>query len=333
MNFATLPGRPGFPGMNPIKSTVTMAALGALSLAPLSAPASITRQVDKTFVVQPGGSLSVSTEDGDVRVTTGEESVVKITAVEKIRANSEAEADTLLQKLALDLTQNGNAVQAEAKYAGNRSWFPFGSRSPVVVSFVVTVPRDGNVKVRTNGGAITIGDIAGQVDAQSSGGDIRIGRVDGRVRAETGRSDIHLAQASGAVQLRTSGGNIEAGALDGPGDVFSRGGRINIGSSRGGLKAATEEGNLRVRLHGPLTGESALNTTSGKIDVAVEPKAGFALDAQTMSGVVLIGNLDVKVEHGGNGLSRLAGTVNAGGPLLKLHSSSGKIELRGVGAK
>ena len=56
--------------------------------------------------------------------------------------------------------------------------------------------------------------------------------------------------------------------------------------------------------------------------------AGFELDASTSGGDVRAEGLTITIAKGGVGKSRLAGSVNGGGPILKLRSSGGDISVR-----
>lgn len=287
-----------------------LVAAGLLAVLPLSVQAKIERRLEKTFSVQPGAVLKVETQGGDVRVKAGAGEQVRVTAVQKIRAKSEAEADELLQKLELSIEQQGSNVAASAKYAKKGPGFNFGSWPPVQVDFEVTVPAKFNVELKTVGGDIVVGDLTGTVSARTSGGDVKLGRIDGEVRAHTSGGDIKLAQATGVADLHTSGGDIEIGAI------------INA------LNAATSGGDVTAKFIGALKGDCVLSTSGGDVEAAVDAAAGFQLEASTSGGEVEVEGLTITIERGGIGKSRLHGKVNGGGPLLKLHTSGGDIELR-----
>jgi len=64
------------------------------------------------------------------------------------------------------------------------------------------------------------------------------------------------------------------------------------------------------------------------VHVGVDKMAAFRLDASTSGGDVDAAGLTITMEKGNRDRSRLAGTVNGGGPLLKLRSSGGGIVVR-----
>ena len=300
---------------------------GLLALAPFVAQARIERTVEKTFIVQTGGKLRLETQGGEIRVAPGADGVVKITAREKIRADTESEADEILKKLELEFEQTGNDVSATSKYERQSVGFHWGSWPPVQVDFIVTVPASFATDLSTSGGGITVGDLNAAVRARTSGGAIRLGKIGATVDAHTSGGSVSLDGATGEVKLGTSGGNITVGRVDGPANLSTSGGGIKIDSVVGELHASTSGGNIRAGISGPLKGDCILSTSGGSVKVAVDKAAAFHLDASTSGGSVDAGGLTITLEKSNRSRSRLAGAVNGGGPLLKLRSSGGGIDI------
>jgi hypothetical protein len=285
-------------------------AVGLMSASALVSHARIERTVEKNFNVAGVGTLRVETHGGEIRVAPSSDSVVRITARQRINANSEAEADELLQKLELTFDQSGSDVRVVSKYEKRPSGFRFGSWPPVQVDIVVTVPAGFATELNTSGGAITVGDLKGRADVRTSGGSIRLGKMGGEVEA------------------RTSGGNITVGRVAGSADLSTSGGNISIESVVSALRADTSGGNIRAKVVGPLKDDCLLSTSGGSVRVGVDKTAAFKLEASTSGGDVDADGLTLTVESSNRNRSKLAGTVNGGGPLLKLRSSGGGIVLR-----
>ena len=106
--------------------------------------------------------LRLETGGGSLSVNVGPDGVVKLVAREKIRANSDAEADELLRDLDLKMEQSGNDIRGYAKYNGARKAFSFMSSNPVQVSFVATVPASYAAELKTSGGGIQVADLQGR---------------------------------------------------------------------------------------------------------------------------------------------------------------------------
>ena len=309
-----------------MKKLLSLVALASL-LVPALLQAKITRTVEKTFTVQPGGDLKVQTSGGDIKVVTGPDNEVKVTASERIDADSDARADELLKDLDLRIEQQGDGVSALAKYDKHVGWH-FGSWPPVSVSFTVTVPSRYNVDLKTSGGDIQLQSINGHARLRTSGGNLAIERVDGEVDGSTSGGDVSLREGTAKVALTTSGGNIHVDHAGGETDLSTSGGDIVVKSVRGRLTASTSGGNVRASIEGALKGDCKLTTSGGEVEVAVDKSAAFDLQAHTSGGDVDAAGVTIAIEQGGLRKSSLAGKVNGGGPLLYLGSSGGDIRVR-----
>ena len=298
---------------------------GAALAVPLVLSAKINRTVEKDFTVQPGGNFKVLTEGGDVTVKTADTTQLHVTAKEVIRADSDKEADQVLQDLNLTFDQQGNDVTVESKYAKSSSGFHFGSWPPVQVSFVVTVPKNFNLDLRTSGGDIDVASLKGNVKAHTSGGELRFERIDGEVDGSTSGGNIELTEGTARARLSTSGGNVRVDRAGGPTEVSTSGGDIVLDSVADLISATTSGGNVRANLTGPIKRDTTLSTSGGDVRVRLVKGAAFRLDASTSGGDVNASGLTLTIEHGGSGKSRLVGAVNGGGPTLKLRSSGGDI--------
>jgi DUF4097 and DUF4098 domain-containing protein YvlB len=297
-----------------MKTTTLILAGGLLAVLPLSAQAKIVRNVEKTFAVQPGGNFKAATSGGDIVIKTGAGDQVRVIAKQTIRASNDAEADELLKKLELTIAQEGNDVVATSKYASKIGGVSFGIWPPVSVDFEVTLPASFNVELKTSGGDIVCGDLQGKAAANTSGGDVMLGHIGGEVQVHTSGGDIVLEQAAGSAKLHTSGGDIKVGSV------------LNT------LDASTSGGDVSARLSGGLKGDCSLSTSGGDIRAVVDDNAAFQLDASTSGGDVEAYHLTLTIERGGHGKSKLVGKVNGGGPLLKLRTSGGDIDIKGLPA-
>jgi TonB family protein len=113
-------------------------------------------------------------------------------------------------------------------------------------------------KIETQGGHITVLDIAGDLDAYTAGGFIQARDVAGNAKIRTGGGHIRAGHIRGTAQLETDGGNItvgEAGALVG---VRTGGGQIDFGEVHGSVHAETGGGGVRVMyVSGPMEVETS----------------------------------------------------------------------------
>ena len=309
-----------------MKTFITLITLGTLLSAPVLGHAKINRVVEKTFTVQEGGDLKVQTSGGDIQILSGNGNEVKVTARERINADSEAKADELLQDLELTLEQQGNNVLAKAKYTKTGSWH-WGT-TPVTVSFTVVVPKRYNVDLNTSGGNIGLESLVGRAHLRTSGGNLKLDRVDGEIDGNTSGGNINLHEGTATVKLSTSGGDIHVDRAGGEADLSTSGGNIVIDSVLGRLNASTSGGDIKATIEGELKGNCDLSTSGGNVTVAVAKNAAFNLKSHTSGGSVDADGLTIAIEKGGLGKSSLSGKVNGGGPLLSLGTSGGDIRVR-----
>src|ERR1019366_5669998 len=93
---------PGFSMQPPMKRPPwSLLAASLLAAAIVPAQAKIERTVEKTFTVQPGGTLHAATFGGSISIRPSGDSAVKVVAKETISAATEAEADEAMRKCTL----------------------------------------------------------------------------------------------------------------------------------------------------------------------------------------------------------------------------------------
>jgi len=287
--------------------------------------------IHRTFNVAPGGTLTLDTDAGDVRVDPGASGVTV-----DVTRDARAERD-----LTVTFDQQQNNVTVHGRYTHGTSWFHWGNES---AKFTVTVPSRYNMNINTAGGDIELGSLQGEVRCRTSGGDIRTGRIDGPVDGHTSGGDVSVDAASGRLELNTSGGTIHVGDAAAAvqakssggsidvhhvgGDLYARtsGGSIAIDEALGAVDAQTSGGSIRANFARQPRADSRLSTSGGGITISVAPNVAFDVDAHTSGGDV---DTDVPVTLlGRQSESSLQGKINGGGPKLVLRSSGGGIRLR-----
>lgn len=310
-----------------MKTLSCLLSAGALLLAPAALHAKIVRTVEKTFEVRPGGTFRGTTQGGDFIIRTADVRTVQITARQTIRTDDEKEADKLLGNLQFRLAQEGDDIIAEARYERRPAW-GWKNWPPVSVDFTVTVPREYNLKLSTSGGNIKVGELKGSIVARTSGGNLRFERVEGDIEGRTSGGNIFLREGTASAKLHTSGGNVRVERAGGRTQVSTSGGSIHLEEVKELISATTSGGSVFATITGPITEDTVLGTSGGDVIVRLKRGVGFHLDASTSGGEVDAEGLTISIDRGGIGKRRLVGSVNGGGPLLKLRTSGGDITIR-----
>ena len=165
------------------------------------------------------------------------------------------------------------------------------------------------VEAITGWGDINLGNVARTVNAiTGNGGNIGLNNVGGKLKAETGWGDITLVNIAGVVNAKTGNG-----------------GNIILQDCQNTVEAITGWGDIRADMTKQFTRPWTLQTSNnGEIVVMLLPNIAIDVDAYASSGSV---SSDFRVQ-GSTSKNSIKGTINGGGPLLKMRASWGDIYLR-----
>lgn len=255
--------------------------------------------------VHPTGHLTVDTEFGTIHIETANRNHVDIAVTEIwrsrpiiMRPKLVGWRDELFEDFEItieydDPVDNQSNIRIVGKFKRGREYWQEGLKW-FKVEFQVTVPRQYDVTLKTaSRGDIHVGDLTGAVSAEALGGNLYLGEIQGEVWGQTGVSgDITLKGCQSRVNLTTGMGDIHAEITTQPQHPWT------LHASMGG--------EIDVTLHRRYLGVDIDAHTQGEIssDFSIQPQG------------------DIKKENG------VKGSLNSGGPLLKLHSSTGDIRLK-----
>src|SRR5271165_3499685 len=270
---------------------------GALALG--SATAARADEVTKTFSVSGHAKVRVETDDGAVRVSTGD---IKQVEIRVVYSGYKLDRD-----LRVSTEQNGDSVDVVAKTSGG-SFFNWGVRHSSL-RVEVHMPKDADLTVRSGDGSVEADSINGNVDVT------------------TGDGSITVQGAKGNIHFRSGDGHIEARGLDGTVDASSGDGHINLEGRFDGLSIETGDGSVTARATAGsrVASNWSIRTGDGSVDLEVPGDLQANLDASTHDGHISLG-LQVTVE-GTFSSSSIHGKLNWGGQSLSIHTGDGSIHL------
>jgi len=322
--------------------TLTLLFLGFLAG---SALAATEEQINKTFQVAPGGVLVVDVDFGAIVVNTNSADSVTVNVWRRVSRGSSAKEQKFFTDNPVAFVQEGGTltVRSRVKEDGWFRWFGgFGRRNEA--RYTILVPARFDARLTTAGDGITVSNLTGAVKAGTSGGALRFAQLTGSLEGTTSGGGIHVTDCAGPVKIQTSGGGIEvlggSGSLNGdtsggaitvrkfkgPVSVGTSGGGITVEEIAGAVTGDTSGGSIHAVMLSPLTGDVSLATSGGGVTVKVPADAAFNLDAETSGGGV---SCDLPVTaKGAFEHDRIKGTVNGGGPVLRLRSSGGGIHVQ-----
>jgi len=211
----------------------------------------------------------------------------------------------------------------------------------------------GDIGLHTGGGSIEVRQANGKVTAETGGGSVEIQSCSQGAGVETGGGSVAVRHCSGRVKVSTGGGSIELGDIGGPAEIDTGGGSIRLNSAQGHVHAETGGGGIElygvpsaqvetgagaivVKLvnTGGERHDSSLETSAGDItvylasDVAVNVRASVDM----ASGHRITSEFpDIQVRSEGDWSSKTLsaeGKLNGGGPVLKVHTTTGDINFK-----
>ena len=214
----------------------------------------------------------------------------------------------------------------------------------------------GDLTLETAGGSINIRSAGGKVHAETAGGSIDLGSASQSAYLSTAGGGIQVKHCNGSLHAATAGGSVEVGDVGGGAVLETSGGSIRLASAKGVVRATTSGGGIRLSglthgvvaktAAGPIYAEfvggkgnfteSRLETSIGDVIVYLPPDLPVTVRAsiEAAMGHRFISDFaDVKIsqeggEWGGAREIYGQGAINGGGPLLKINTTGGNIELR-----
>lgn len=269
--------------------------------------------IERQFEARSGGLLTLDTSPGSVDIETGGNEVT----VEVIRKGSRSD------EFEVRFEQDADGVRIFGRWPeALQSW---RSRPKSRIEYRITVPRAYNVDLSTSGGSIRVADLDGEVLARTSGGSIKLGHILGEVDVDTSGGSISLESGGADAKLETSGGSISAGEVQGSLKANTSGGSIRIDGVGGNVTATTSGGSVRATLRNQPTGDCLLSTSGGTVTLSLPDNIAVDIDASSSGGGV---SSDIPLDGATMSKRRIRGSINGGGPLMRLKSSGGGVRIR-----
>lgn len=247
----------------------------------------------KSFIVKKGGIFQLDTKIGRISISTWEKNEV-LAQVEGIGKGE----DDLLR-----MTQSGNTIQIECTVQRKKQ---------SGIHFVISIPSEFNLDVKTGAGSITIGEkqsITGKIKARTGAGMIDVGRVRGSIDLQSGGGEIAIGDVQGDANVTTGGGNVECESISADAEIRTGGGNVHIKSVGMSLKCDVGGGSITVDEVGS---SASVHTGGGNIKLGK-----VSSDAQMNAGGGNIqlngGSGDVHARTGGGNihLENIAGAIQA----------------------
>jgi DUF4097 and DUF4098 domain-containing protein YvlB len=271
-----------------------MATVLALGLATAAGAEELT----KTYPISGRARVRVETDDGSVRVSTGD--------IKQVEIRVDYSGYKLDRDLQVNTSQSGDTVDISAKTHG--TFFSWGMRH-ASLRVEIHMPREADLTVRSGDGSIEVDSINGNVDLTAGDGHITAQGLRGNSRFHTGD------------------GHIEARGLDGQVDASSGDGHVSVEGRFDSLRIRTGDGSVNARADSGsrVNGAWSITTGDGSVDLEIPGDLQANIEASTHDGHISMG-LPITVE-GTFSSSRIQGKLNGGGQTVSIHTGDGSIHL------
>jgi len=291
-------------------------------------------RIEKNLRLEPGGTLTLKTDLGWVKVRGTDRPGARVVVTSK--------NDDLDDLLHLRFEEGPGSVTISGRRKHPISSF-FGSIGRNV-GFEVEVPAktrvtidtsggsivlrslDGDAKLETSGGSIEVDDHVSNLVAHTSGGSITLARIRGKAHVETSGGGIQAEEISGALDAETSGGSIEVSRVQGDLHAHTSGGGITIRDAGGRVDADTSGGSVEAAFARGNSRGGTIESSGGGVSVAVDPSVGLSIDA---AGNSVHADIPVTVQ-GDISRRHLQGNLNHGGETLRVRTSGGSVRIKSL---
>ncbi|HKF46739.1 MAG TPA: DUF4097 family beta strand repeat-containing protein [Terracidiphilus sp.] len=273
---------------------LAFAALAA-SLALAAVPALASEATfDRTLSVNGRVDLTVATGSGNLHITHGSGSQVKIHG----RVHSWSGNEERVREIANNppIEQTGNIVRIGKNHENYHN---------ISIDYEIEAPADSYLEATSGSGDVTVDGVGENARLNSGSGNIRATGLRGGFNVGTGSGNIYAeSSGTGDVKAGTGSGNIE------------------LKNISGGLKANTGSGGIKIG--GSPSSDWKLETGSGSVEFW-PGSTGFTLDASTGSGSVHT-DREMSVQ-GSFDKHHITGRINGGGPTVRISTGSGDVRI------
>ncbi len=220
---------------------------------------------------------------GNLKITGGDVTDVKVTGRKTIQAVNQGEADRGNENTPVEIVPQGDTILIRTNQDRN------STSGRISEDLEITVPNRVSVEIRGNNGDYEVDEVNGSVEIHSDRADVRLNKIGGNSRIELQRSDlVRAADLKGNLDLQGKGSDIE---------LENIAGQVTINGSYSG---SLEFKNVAKPLH----------FESPNTDLRVEALPGqISMDLGELTGNNLVGPVhlvtkskDVKIEDFTNSL-------------------------------
>ncbi len=174
----------------------------------MPALADVSEKIEQAYAVDTSSEFSIHNINGSVKITSWQASEIKIVGVKEAKNQSD------LDRIIVNIEQQGNSVKVETEYEKESSSFRNHSHSGHV-SFEIFLPKDIKAtEVDLVNGSLVIDEVGGMIDADLVNGSIKVSDATGNSKLQSVNGSIkvnyqRLSEDVDKISLNTVNGSIK----------------------------------------------------------------------------------------------------------------------------
>jgi hypothetical protein len=256
----------------------------------LQAQQALSRSEEYTIRALPAGApIIVEGGSGSIRVQGTNRQNIYLQATIQIPGPATQERRNLLEQVRIVITDSGEAVAVRSVMPGRGAEAGRQGTTAIEpsVSYVLNVPEDQWLDLRTGDGLITVTEVGGQARLESTAGDLTVRGITGPLIAGSVNGSITVAGAGAGVEVDTVSGGIFLERIEGRIRATCISGDITIGDSvTREVRASNTGGDISYEGAVVAGGSYVLSSHSGSIRFIIGGEIGFEAQLSTFSGSI-----------------------------------------------
>jgi beta-lactamase regulating signal transducer with metallopeptidase domain/DUF4097 and DUF4098 domain-containing protein YvlB len=253
----------------------------------------------KSIPAQPGETLSVDTDFGNIAVTSWDQNSVQFKVTQK-----GPDISNMLRHHHIAIGRHNHEVSLSASQDGSLTRFDGN------IEYEITVPKQFDVKIKNHAGNTRLADLNGKLSADIDNGNIDATACAGNLDLSTQAGNVNLRESTASAQIVVDAGNINADDCQSPLNLQTHAGNVDLANCTADTVATSDAGNVVAKsISGPIDAGSKMG------NVEVRQFSGPSLQAHSN-----MGNVDADVEAALKSDSSV--TTNMGNVSLNLASTA-----------
>ncbi|MBZ5527820.1 MAG: DUF4097 family beta strand repeat-containing protein [Acidobacteriia bacterium] len=158
--------------------------------------------------VSPTARIAVRIPRGNITVHTADTPELKVAAQKRVRAWSEARAESIANGVRIEIAPDGDDFEVRTSGTDTRA-------ASVSVDLEITVPRKAALTIRDERGDVEVNDAGSELAISTRYGDVTVLNAGAGVSVELGHGDVRVSGVKGNVKISGKGGEVEVSEATG----------------------------------------------------------------------------------------------------------------------